>query len=98
LHDFIFCFAFSNNLIIFAEQNQNIMKTEIQILAYSAAGGNLIWHETMNDFINYERDVPPTDLEELKHAKEKAKQYPAIVNVWAEKIDIETGELIESYF
>ena len=74
------------------------MKTEIQILAYSATGHNLIWHEGMNDFIGYERDAPATDLEELKYAKEKAKQYPAIVNVWVEKIDIVTGQLIESYF
>ncbi len=74
------------------------MKTEIQILAYSATGHNLIWHEGMNDFIGYERDAPATDLDELKYAKEKAKQYPAIVNVWAIKINIETGELIESYF
>ena len=74
------------------------MKTEIQIFAYSATGQNLIWHETMNDFIGFERDAPATDLDELKYAKEKAKEYAAIVNVWAEKIDIETGELIESYF
>lgn len=74
------------------------MKTEIQIFAHSVTGQNLVWHEGMNDFIGYERDAPANDLEELKYAKEKAKQYPAIVNVWAEKIDIETGELIESYF
>ena len=74
------------------------MTHKIEIFAYSATGQNLIWHETMNDFIGYEREVPPTDLDELKYAKEKAKEYAAIVNVWAEKIDIETGELIESYF
>jgi hypothetical protein len=98
LPDFIFCFAFSNKIIIFAEQNQNIMKTEIQIFAYSATGQNLIWHQGINDFIGYERDAPATDLEELKYAKEKAKEYAAIVNVWAEKIDIETGVIIECYF
>lgn len=71
------------------------MTTQTQIVALSATGANLIWHETQNDFVGYEQDVPNTDLTELVYAKAKAAQYSAIVSVWAEVIDIETAQVIE---
>lgn len=71
------------------------MTTQTQILAISSTGANLIWNETANDFVNINQDVPNTDLNELVYAKAKAAQYSAIVSVWAEVIDIETGYLIE---
>jgi hypothetical protein len=70
------------------------MNTATQIIALSSTGANLIWHETQNDWVGFEQDVPNTDASELKYAKAKAEQYPAIIKVWLEVIDTETGELV----
>lgn len=71
------------------------MATQTQIIALSATGALLIWHETQNDFVGYEQEIPNTDSSELVYAKAKAAQYSAIVRVWAEVIDIETAQVIE---
>ena len=71
------------------------MNTITQITAITKSGMNLIWHETMNDFIAYELEVPNTDLSELPIAKAKAAQYPLIVEVSAVIIDADTYQLIE---
>ena len=71
------------------------MTTQTQIIALSATGANLIWNESINDFVGFEQEVPNTDLTELVYAKAKAAQYSAIVNVWAEVIDVETAYVIE---
>ena len=71
------------------------MSTITQITAITKSGMNLIWHETMNDFIAYELEVPNTDLSELPIAKAKAAQYPLIVQVGAVIVDAETNQLIQ---
>jgi hypothetical protein len=72
------------------------MKTHIQIVAITDRGVNMIWDELRNDFFSYETEVPNTDLSELQYAKDKAKIYPGIVDVWAEVINSETNELIKT--
>lgn len=71
------------------------MTTQTQIIALSATGANLIWNESINEFVGFEQEVPNTDLNELVYAKAKAAQYSAIISVWAEVIDIETAQVIE---
>ena len=73
------------------------MTTQTQILALSATGALLIWHETQNDWVGYEQEVPNTDSSELVYALFKAKEYPAITKVWLEVIDIETAQVIETH-
>lgn len=70
------------------------MTTITQIIALSSTGALLIWHETQNDWVGYEQEVPNTDASELKYAKAKALEYPAIKKVWMEVIDAETNELV----
>jgi hypothetical protein len=73
-----------------------IQKKTIQIVAITYDGTNLIWDENKSDFVSFEKDVPETDLSELKKANKFAKeQCSNISEVWAEVIDAETGEMIE---
>jgi hypothetical protein len=41
------------------------MNTITQITALCASGAELIWNESINDFVNYEQEVPATDESEL---------------------------------
>lgn len=70
------------------------MKTITQIVALTTNGNNMIWHETLQDFVSYHIDVPNTEASEFKYALEKAVTYEGIKNVWMEIIDAETNQLI----
>jgi GH35 family endo-1,4-beta-xylanase len=72
------------------------MNTITQIIALSATGANLIWHETQNDWVGIEQEVPNTDASELEYAEIKAEHYPAIIKVWLEVIDTETGQIVST--
>ena len=57
------------------------MNTITQITALCASGAELIWNESINDFVGYEQEVPATDESELPYAKVKAEEYPGIISV-----------------
>ncbi len=73
------------------------MKKITQILALTDRGVNMIWNEDVSDFVSFSQDVPPTELNELKNARDRALQYKSIVKVWVEVIDASTNQLIEVY-
>lgn len=73
------------------------MKKITQILALTDRGENMIWNEDIGDFVAFRLDVPSTELNELKNARDKAQQYSGIVKVWVEVIDADTNKLIEVY-
>ena len=72
-------------------------KTITQIVAITDRGVNMIWNEDISDFVAFHMEVPSTELNELKNARDKAQQYSGIVKVWVEVIDAETNQLIEVY-
>ena len=57
------------------------MNTITQITALCASGAQLIWNESINDFVSYEQEVPNTDESELPYAETKAAEYPGIISV-----------------
>ena len=73
------------------------MKKITQILALTDRGVNMIWNEDVSDFVSFAQDVPPTELNELKNARDRAAQLNGIVKVWVEVIDAKTNQLIEVY-
>jgi hypothetical protein len=73
------------------------MKKITQILALTDMGVNMIWNEDVSDFVSFAQDVPSTELNELKNARDRAAQLSGILKVWVEVIDTETNQLIEVY-
>ena len=73
------------------------MKKITQIVALTDRGVNMIWNEDVSDFVSFAQEVPSTELNELKNARDRAAQYSGIVKVWVEVIDAETNQLIEVY-